>query len=148
SLDDAGTMVPPCVPGASCRTERRCHLGAIQCGAAGPSCEATGAVANDCWEPISTANAPVGRIEHASAWTGDRLIVWGGLAEDGVTATGGTYDPVADEWEPTEVTGAGVAGLGIRDGWSAWSDGFLFVGGGVAGDSSPALITVAYSPNS
>ena len=142
---DAGSG-PRCVVGDPCRTERRCHLGTTACVGEQVSCVGTGVVESDCWEPISTVGAPVGRTGHASAWTGDRLIVWGGLAEDGVTATGGLYDPSSDTWEATEITGAGVAGVGIRDGWSAWLGGYLFVGGGLRGDGGPALITVVYDP--
>ena len=34
--------------------------------------------ATDSWEAITTTAAPVPRINAASAWAGDRFILWGG----------------------------------------------------------------------
>ena len=41
-----------------------------------------------------------GRIAHTAVWTGNEMIVWGGVDETSacVTNDGGRYDPSADSW--------------------------------------------------
>ena len=51
------------------------------------------------------------RVEHASVWTGARMIVWGGWATrnnpwESYLASGASYDPVAQTWSSLEATGA------------------------------------------
>jgi len=56
----------------------------------------------DTWRPLSTTSAPAARISTASAWLGDKLIVWGNFCyRDGFL-----YDPVADAWSPIDEAGA------------------------------------------
>src|SRR6185503_19292491 len=60
----------------------------------------------DSWQATATTGAPAGRYAHAVAWSGDRMVVFGGL--DGSAARlkdGGRYDPVGDSWAPTSVAG-------------------------------------------
>ena len=38
-------------------------------------------------------------------WTGEKMIVWGGVPS-GYTNTGGRYDPVANSWQSTTTSGA------------------------------------------
>jgi len=52
------------------------------------------------WVPLSTSNAPSPRTGHSAVWTGQFLIIWGGLTESGLTNDGARYDPAADVWEP------------------------------------------------
>ena len=48
--------------------------------------------AADTWTPTSTANAPDGRYHHTAVWTGNEMIVWGGiLYSNTYTSTGGRY---------------------------------------------------------
>jgi hypothetical protein len=63
-------------------------------------------------------------------WTGDRLLVWGGLTSDDVTATGGGYDPATNEWASTRIAEGGVGRDGLWSGWFVWVAERLFVGGG------------------
>ena len=63
----------------------------------------------DSWTPTTTHGAPQGRYSHASLWTGDRLLVWGGAAADGLNFrvnSGGLYDPIDDVWTPTSLVEA------------------------------------------
>ncbi|MCX6162141.1 MAG: hypothetical protein NTV87_12520, partial [Ignavibacteriae bacterium] len=63
----------------------------------------TGAIydpAGDTWTPISTNNAPAGRIWQTAVWTGSKMIIWGGYANTVYYNTGGIYDPAADTWTP------------------------------------------------
>jgi len=59
------------------------------------------------WQPTSLINAPLARFKHSAVWTGNTMIVWGGLGKTGVAkkevATGGVYDPVSDLWTPTSL---------------------------------------------
>lgn len=54
--------------------------------------------ATDVWQAMSNVNAPQGRVLHASVWTGQRMIVWGGANKDGLTSGNGSYDPATDSW--------------------------------------------------
>lgn len=62
----------------------------------------------DQWEPIAQdAKTPLGRTQHVTVWTGDKLFVWGGefgMKTPGVKgrplADGGLYDPISKRWEP------------------------------------------------
>src|SRR5262245_59112170 len=38
----------------------------------------TGAVAGSAWVPTSVSGAPTGRLGSSAAWTGSRMVVWGG----------------------------------------------------------------------
>ena len=62
------------------------------------------------WTATNTTGAPAARYGHKSVWTGTRMIVWGGQGPNFFTYdylnTGATYDPVANTWTPTTLTGA------------------------------------------
>jgi N-acetylneuraminic acid mutarotase len=63
----------------------------------------------DSWTAISNTNAPTPRDRHASVWTGDKMIVWGGAIATGgagSTNTGGIYDPATDTWTAISTTNA------------------------------------------
>ncbi len=62
----------------------------------------------DAWSSISTTGAPAGRCNHTAVWTGDRMVVWGGVPYGGATEfnDGGRYDPVSQTWTPTSTTDA------------------------------------------
>ena len=46
----------------------------------------------DSWTATSTANAPDGRYRHTAVWTGNEMIVWGGILYSNTsTGTGGRY---------------------------------------------------------
>lgn len=66
------------------------------------------------WAPISTTNAPSARIYNFVAWSGSRMLVWGGTSGAGGSGcddmtcldTGALYDPVGDIWTTTSQVGA------------------------------------------
>jgi hypothetical protein len=60
----------------------------------------------DLWSPLSAVGAPQGRVRHATAWTGDRMLVWGGYDGLDPLDTGGRYDPASDTWTATSLTEA------------------------------------------
>jgi N-acetylneuraminic acid mutarotase len=51
---------------------------------------------SDYWEHSEIM--PKVRIGHTAIWTGNEMIVWGGVADNGAIKTGGRYDPVTDTW--------------------------------------------------
>ena len=81
----------------------------------------------DAWQTTSTANVPTGRIKHSAVWTGSKMIVWGGRDSNGVTSSGGLYDPVADTWSATTLTNAPASRLGHT---AVWTGSKMIVWGG------------------
>jgi len=101
----------------------------------------------DSWTATSTINAPDGRIEFPSVFTGTEMIVWGGWYFDAgyqYLNSGARYNPVTDSWTPTSV-GANVPSA--RAGHSAvWTGIEMIIWGGIA-DSLPTLADGAkYNP--
>ena len=88
------------------------------------------------WTPTSTTGAPSPREFFAYDWTGNTLIVWGGCTDDPTcgesTYTGGQYDPAANTWVVTELTGAPNA-RGLVEG--VWTGKEFIVWGGITDDS-------------
>jgi N-acetylneuraminic acid mutarotase len=82
----------------------------------GTNCVNTGArysPSTDTWVATSIgANVPSSRMRNFAAWTGTKMLVWGGVethtgASDTWMNSGGQYDPSTDTWTPTS-TGVGV----------------------------------------
>jgi len=89
----------------------------------------------DSWAPISTLNAPQGRVAHTAVWTGTEMIVWGGLAPPFTSAalvTGGRYRPLTDSWLPTA-----IGPMGQRDHTAVWTGNEMIVWGGAPEPLSP-----------
>ncbi len=73
----------------------------------------TGGIYNpqtDSWTSTSTADAPTARALHAAAWTGSRMVIWGGRAFTGAQEerfnSGGRFDPVLNAWSSTNLPSA------------------------------------------
>ncbi len=88
--------------------------------------------APDGWQATSTTNAPPRRSNHTAVWTGDSMIVWGGVGEPGtgLLDTGGRYDPITDFWTPTALTDAPRERGGHT---SVWTGNLVIVWGGSDG---------------
>ena len=54
------------------------------------------------WKALPLENSPGFRSRPAFAWTGSRLLVWGGdlTGPAGVAGPAGEYDPITDKWTP------------------------------------------------
>ena len=124
---DAAPDAGACSSDAQCDDQSACTVDRCDAGACvhdpapvddGNTCTtdacdpATGAVTHaptpGCLAPISTTGAPSARRLHTAVWTGDRMIVWGGLGSGSpsVTASGGQYDPAKDTWTAISASGA------------------------------------------
>jgi hypothetical protein len=95
--------------------------------------------ASDTWQaiPSNLPGTPAGRLGHATVWTGSRMIVWGGVAVGGVTATGGVFDPAApasSAWKATATAGAPEA---RRNPVAAWTGSEMIVWGGSSENGQP-----------
>ena len=80
------------------------------------------------WTATSTINAPTGRSGATSVWTGNEMIVWGGIDTNLVGLdTGGKYNPSTDSWTPTSTTNAPT---GRYDHTAVWTGTEMIVWGG------------------
>jgi N-acetylneuraminic acid mutarotase len=51
--------------------------------------------------PISTTGSPGPRNRHTAIWTGDRMIIWGGISSQSqLYSDGFMFDPVENSWTP------------------------------------------------
>jgi hypothetical protein len=68
-------------------------------------------VATNSWKPITTTDAPIGRLgsDFDNVWTGSEMIVWGGENISSFLNIGGRYNPVTDSWTPVTSTNAPVS---------------------------------------
>ena len=97
------------------------------------------------WRAMSRARAPSPRwLPTAVAWTGTRLVVWGGLVPDAtlpahnrLLGDGASYDPAADHWTPMSTADAPSARTGAT---VAWTGRQLVVVGGAGAIGDPAQL--------
>lgn len=84
----------------------------------------------DNWVATSLNNAPSPRDSHTAVWTGNEMIVWGGVCCINPPIdfnTGGRYSPGTDNWTSTSILNAPHA----RDSHSAvWTGDKMIVWGG------------------
>lgn len=92
----------------------------------------------DTWRPISTVDAPKGRVQATAVWTGTEMAVWGGVNDvqagqggnnSRFVGTGGRYNPATDTW--TEITLTGAPSPRLTSG--VWTGEGLLVFGGYNG---------------
>ncbi len=84
----------------------------------------------DTWMATTTVNAPSRRYGHTAVWTGDEMIVWGGI-DFGIPPpyfnTGGRYNPITDSWIATSTTNAPAGRFRHT---AVWSGSKMIVWGG------------------
>lgn len=86
------------------------------------------------WVPITTVGAPEARSNHASVWTGDKMIIWGGSGNNGVYLnTGAIYDPLTDSWTTITTTNAPSA---REPRINIWTGSEMIIWGGNNADNS------------
>jgi N-acetylneuraminic acid mutarotase len=91
----------------------------------------------DVWTgATSINNAPSSRLGHTAVWTGNRMIVWGGLLDvfHNVTASGGTYDPASNSWQTLPLAGAPSA---RQEHTAAWTGQAMLIWGGEDDSMAP-----------
>jgi N-acetylneuraminic acid mutarotase len=89
------------------------------------------APSTDSWTPTSVnAGVPATRLEHTAVWTGDEMIVWGGIAGSSAkTNTGGRYNPATDAWTATSSSGSNVPSPRTRHS-AVWTGAQMIIWGG------------------
>src|SRR6185503_18195226 len=62
--------------------------------------------AADTWAPITLTGAPSTRYNQSGVWTGNSMVIWGGLGGSPVVGinSGAFYDPGGDVWSGTPAT--------------------------------------------
>jgi N-acetylneuraminic acid mutarotase len=107
----------------------------------------------DSWSPISADGAPSARYEAVSAWTGKKLLIWGGIHATKVGTSfateylrdGASYDPVTDSWAPINATGAPSGRWPYA---TAWTGSEFVVWGGFPHDNGMLVNDgAAYNPD-
>lgn len=92
----------------------------------------------DTWTTITMTGAPSPRHFSTGVWTGREMIIWGGEYWNGSSFinlnSGGRYDPAADTWLPTTLTGAPAGRNGHT---SVWSDREMIIWSGSGGRYNP-----------
>jgi N-acetylneuraminic acid mutarotase len=87
----------------------------------------------DTWTPTSSIGAPSDRYVHTAVWTGNEMVVWGGMGRyDYPLNTGGRYDPATDTWTATSTAGAPSSRY---DHTAVWTGSVMVVWGGAQVDS-------------
>ena len=56
--------------------------------------------ATSSWTDMSAVDAPSPRQAATGLWTGEKLIVWGGLGTNDFLNDGAMFDPAINQWEP------------------------------------------------
>jgi hypothetical protein len=80
------------------------------------------------WTALPARGAPAARYGHSTVWTGQEMIVWGGLLANGLpSGTGARYNPKTRQWRPVSAEGAPAP----RSGHTAvWTGRVMIVWGG------------------
>ena len=83
------------------------------------------------WKNGTATGVPAARVAQGAAWTGTKLVVWGGfLGASTYSGSGAFYDPALDVWTTLQTVNAPAA----RRGHSAvWTGTSLLVWGGFNG---------------
>lgn len=84
----------------------------------------------DTWTPMSTTGTPGARRLQAMVWTGNQVLVWGGVNDfvnPPILRSGGAYDPVSDAWKPLSILNAPSAHAGPS---AVWTGSEMLVWGG------------------
>jgi N-acetylneuraminic acid mutarotase len=81
----------------------------------------------DSWTPTSINNVPDAREDHTAVWSGNEMIIWGGLFFGTFFDTGGRYNPDTNSWIATSTINVPDA---RRFHSAVWSGSEMIVWGG------------------
>ena len=85
---------------------------------------------SDTWTPTSTGpGVPAPRERHTAVWTGNEMIVWGGVFFNNLP--GGIYNPATDTWRPVATTNIPCS---RTDHTAVWTGTQMIVWGGTGCD--------------
>ena len=90
------------------------------------------------WTPVLAIQDLVARSGHTAVWTGEELIVWGGMNGRGVLRSGGRFNPRTGAWRPTTLEDAPDARRGHT---AVWTGQEMLIWGGDLGDERDFPVT-------
>ncbi len=99
------------------------------------------------WGPTNTLRAIEPRAYHTAIWTGDEMIVWGGMNGENETvklADGGRYSHETRNWQ--ELAPSPLSGRAIHA--AIWTGDEMIIWGGVLQNDEYATDGAAYDPQS
>lgn len=85
----------------------------------------------DTWRQTTTVNAPEPRYAHSAVWTGQEMIVWGGIGSATTGNSGARYNPETNVWTATSLTSSTPAKRGEHT--AVWTGSEMIVWGGRTG---------------
>jgi N-acetylneuraminic acid mutarotase len=88
--------------------------------------------ASDSWQSTPAKWSPRERSGHTAVWTGNEMIIWGGV-EWNELDSGGRYDPVTDIWTPTSLIDVPAA---RKEHTAVWTGSEMLVWGGYSFNGS------------
>lgn len=96
------------------------------------------------WTMTSLNSAPTGRAFHSAIWTGERMLVWGGLIGTGNYNSGGAFDPISNSW--TAIT-EGITGTQQHS--AIWTGSEMIIWGGMTSGNGTSVVNSgqAYDPD-
>jgi N-acetylneuraminic acid mutarotase len=102
--------------------------------------------ATDTWTPVTTRNAPQTSVFHTVVWTGQEMIVWGGLPKllSREPPSPRRYDPRLDRWLPVSLVSSPPSSM--ADHTAIWTGNEMIVWGGSLEDGSLTNIGGCYDP--
>ncbi len=86
------------------------------------------------WIAMSTTGAPIVRSNCATAWTGSKMLIWGGI-NGTYFNTGSIFDPVSNSWSEMTTTGAPSPKSSLGK-YGVWTGSKFLVWGGQDGGPS------------
>jgi N-acetylneuraminic acid mutarotase len=83
----------------------------------------------DSWSGSGANNAPSARFGHTAVWTGNEMVIWGGLSDFYLVSNGCRYNPSTDHWTATSTINAPNARSSHTAVWTG-SEMIVWGGGG------------------
>ena len=81
----------------------------------------------DTWTPITSTNAPSGRMAHVAVWTGNEMILWGGMDSNMPNPSGAIFDPANNQWVQMTPLENAPAFFLIDQLYAAWTGSSMIV---------------------
>ena len=99
------------------------------------------------WVDVAAAVAPTARYGHVTLWTGDELLIWGGIDEsfNGDADFDALYNPGTGSWRNMSNTGTPPA---LNYTASCWTGSEMIVWGGGGGGDATSDAGGRYNPTS
>jgi N-acetylneuraminic acid mutarotase len=86
--------------------------------------------ATDSWAGTASSGAPVARYGHTAVWTGSRMIIFGGVGDQGFLDDGSRYDVTNNTWAATSAALVGSEPSERQGATAVWTGTEMIVWGG------------------